>query len=106
MVHWNCTDCYYGQRNGDQACPRTNCTIPNLQRGHRYSFSVHAVTDFGDGESSMISMLISRYFGEVRNLQAIVDSDYNMTIKWDPPINVDVKDIKVLALFSFFFVED
>ena len=54
----------------------------------------------------MISMLISLYYGKVRNLQAIVDSDYNMTIKWDPPINVDVKDIKVLALFSFFFFKD
>ena len=52
----------------------------------------------------MISMLLSRYFGKVRNLQATVDNDYNMTIKWDPPINVDVKDIKVLALFSFFLV--
>ncbi|CAH3170725.1 unnamed protein product [Porites evermanni] len=96
MVNWNCIDCYYGQRNGDQACPRTNCTIPNLQRGHRYSFSVHAVTDFGDGESSVISMLISRYYGKVRNLQAIVDNNYNMTIKWDPPINVDVKNIKFI----------
>ena len=106
MVHWNCTDCLYGQSSGDQACPRTNCTIPNLRRGYTYSFSVHAVTDFGNGESSMISMLISLYYGKVRNLQAIVDNDYNMTIKWDPPINVDVKDIKVLALFSFFFVKD
>ena len=43
----------------------------------------------------MISVLISRYFGKVRNLQASVDDDYNMTITWDPPLNLDAKDIKV-----------
>ena len=95
MVNWNCTDCYYGQRNGHKACPRTNCTIPNLQLGHRYSFSVQAVTDFGPGESSMISVMISRYFGKVRNLQASFDDDYIMAITWDPPLNMDTKDIKV-----------
>ena len=43
----------------------------------------------------MISVLISRYFGQVRNLQASVDDDYIMTITWDPPLNLDAKDIKV-----------
>ena len=66
-----------------------------MQRGYRYSFSVQAITDFGPGEISMISVLISRYFGKVRNLQASVDDDYNMTITWDPPLNLDAKDIKV-----------
>lgn len=95
MINWNCTDCSYGQHTGQKTCPRTNCTIPNLRRGYRYSFSVQAVTDFGPGEISMISVLISRYFGKVRNLQASVDDDYNMTITWDPPLNLDTKDIKV-----------
>ena len=43
----------------------------------------------------MILVLISQYFGQVRNLQASVDDDYNMTITWDPPLNLDAKDIKV-----------
>ena len=43
----------------------------------------------------MISVLISRYFGQVRNLQASVGDDYNMTITWDPPLNLDTKNIKV-----------
>ena len=95
MIKWNCTRCYYSQRRGQKTCDGTNCTIPNLQRGYRYSFSVQAITDFGPGEISIISVLISRYFGKVRNLQASVDDDYNMTITWDPPLNLDAKDIKV-----------
>ena len=95
MIKWNCTGCYYRQRTGQKTCPGTNCTIPNLLRGHRYSFSVQAVTDFGSGEISVISLLISVYYGKVRNLQASVHDDYNMTVTWDPPLNVDTKDIKV-----------
>ena len=93
MVSWKCTGRCHG--NGHQTFFGTNCTILNLRREQRYLFSVNAVTDFGTGETSTISILISLYFAQVRNLRASIDDNYNMAITWDRPNNFDKDDIKV-----------
>lgn len=60
-----------------------------------YFLLYNAVTDFGTGETSTISILISLYFAQVRNLRASIDDNYNMAITWDRPNNFDKDDIKV-----------
>ena len=97
MVSWKCTGRCHGKTHGNdhQTFFGTNCTILNLRRGQRYLFSVNAVTDFGTGETSTISILISLYFAQVLNLRASIDDNYNMAITWDRPNNFDKDDIKV-----------
>ena len=95
-VYWNCSGCYYSPRSGSKTVPTPTAKFLNLQRGQTYLFTVHAVTNFGSGENSTVSVMISRYFGQVLNLKADVDN-YIMTIQWDKPSNIEAKDIKVLA---------
>ena len=95
-VYWNCSGCYYFRRSGSKTVPTQTAKFLNLQRGQTYLFTVHAVTNFGSGENSTVSVMISRYFGQVLNLKADVDN-YIMTIQWDKPSNIEAKDIKVLA---------
>ena len=54
------------------------------------------MTTFGSGENSTVSVMISQYFGQVLNLKADVNN-YTMTIQWDKPRNIEVKEIKVPA---------
>ena len=93
MVSWKCTGGCHG--NGHEIFFGTNCTILNLRWDQRYLCSVNAVTDFGTGETSTISVLISLHFAQVRNLRASIDDNYNMAITWDRPNNFDKDDIKV-----------
>ena len=73
-----------------------------MQRLQTYSFTVHAETTFGVGESSTISVTLSQYFAQVRNLRANVDN-YYMTVQWDAPSYIDAKAIKVLPKDIIFF---
>ena len=97
MLYWNCPSCYYWYgRTGSQHVPsdKTSYTKSYLQGERTYFFAVHAETISGIGENATTSVAVNRNFAQVRNLTANVNKN-TMTVKWNPPSDIDLKDIKV-----------
>ena len=93
-MKWNCPRCY-SLKTGFIETANTMHTFPSLNRGRSYYFTVHAVTVFGSGEDFTIAVNIAVAFGQVRNLRK-TDGNDTVTFLWDPPLNVEKKDIQVI----------
>ncbi|XP_068685727.1 uncharacterized protein [Montipora foliosa] len=105
-LYWNCPRChssyYWYSRSGVTRLPgtTTNYTLNRLYRGRTYFFSVHAETALSNvGKNATASLAIGFYIGRVQNLKASVEN-YNMTVHWTPPNDLDPKEIKSYA-FSY-----